>query len=940
MDDVFFKSVLPARGSGGLDDSSLALPAEPSPGSSARVNPSARNLRVQQQVQLTLARRARKSVSNGGVHLQKNSVKSFDASDGLSNMKINGPSFTNHSLSSDHVRRPSRRVEVSPPQSPEHPRSRFNYSTLRYGTFTHPGPSHLHRMGTLLDHSFRSNSFYRYAHSEVPRVTRPQASTAELGSFGRTSFRQTAAPQPAFSSAAFQQSGDFRTLWCDDQTFVKQEKHMAQGQSRDMMRGSGRPDEGLSWLAQIKREGQGLRRLNSYPPSGRQHGGGHGEADGSRNAHSADVNTQFYDTAVSCILRWFFFFFSPFVADFSHRKPENKPPEMTLERAVNLLTQDNEETLICAASHIQNQCFKSADAKRMVYYLRGIGKLLQLLDSDNEEVQCVAAGALRNIVYQSSENKMEVKENNGLASILTALKSSRDVETRRELTGLLWNLSSHDLLKERLSREALPVVTKAVLVPSSGISEGENPKDELLADADVFYYATGCLRNLSSAGPDGRKAMRDCENLIDSLVYYIRGAIADYKTDDKIYFYKSALKSTENCVCILHNLSYQIAAELPEKYTKGLRESRQSLAPQPKAVGCFSSRSAKITELPLVVNMNPVNSFELKIRCSSKPVSLQHLERQCPLLEENANPKGIEWLWSAITIRMYLSLMACSARHYTQEAAIGALQNITAGNGAMTEAIAFTIVQRENGLQHVKKMLVEGESDVKRTAISLIKNLSHCQELHPEIVRQVLPEVTAMLPNDDTGTDLPTDVTGSLCHILINLSQYNFQNVRAIVNQGALPKIINISSKDNGLVCVHRPHTSLQNQGRTFNFSCLDFYIHYMCTYRIQIKKNNFHFEYPSYGPTRAGQAACLLLHTMWRHSELHGAYKKVGSCSFNTSQYNMFLINCCVFVNHLGFFHISGGSIQNLSFFSPLALFSYVLSYSGIGIKLRMVNQ
>ncbi len=70
-----------------------------------------------------------------------------------------------------------------------------------------------------------------------------------------------------------------------------------------------------------------------------------------------------------------------------------------------------------------------------MYYLRGIRKLLLLLDSDNEEVQRVAAGALRNIVYQSSENKMEVKENDGLALILGALKNSRDVETRRELTG-------------------------------------------------------------------------------------------------------------------------------------------------------------------------------------------------------------------------------------------------------------------------------------------------------------------------------------------------------------------------------------------------------------------------------------------------------------------------------------------------------------------------
>ena len=51
----------------------------------------------------------------------------------------------------------------------------------------------------------------------------------------------------------------------------------------------------------------------------------------------------------------------------------------------------------------------------------------------------------------------------------------------------------------------------------------------------TLIVLTVCVsRNLSSAGPDGRKAMRECENLIDSLVYYIRVAIADYKTDDKV----------------------------------------------------------------------------------------------------------------------------------------------------------------------------------------------------------------------------------------------------------------------------------------------------------------------------------------------------------------------------------------------------------------------
>lgn len=50
-------------------------------------------------------------------------------------------------------------------------------------------------------------------------------------------------------------------------------------------------------------------------------------------------------------------------------------------------------------------------------------------------MQRAAARALRNVVYQNDENKMEVKEKDGLATVLAALKSSRDVATRRELTG-------------------------------------------------------------------------------------------------------------------------------------------------------------------------------------------------------------------------------------------------------------------------------------------------------------------------------------------------------------------------------------------------------------------------------------------------------------------------------------------------------------------------
>lgn len=135
-------------------------------------------------------------------------------------------------------------------------------------------------------------------------------------------------------------------------------------------------------------------------------------------------------------------------------------------------------------------------------------------------------------------------------------------------------------------------------------------------------------RNLSSAGPDIRRAMRQCENLIDSLVYYIRGAVANFRSDDKVRWkYKkntfnhlsvsmneymiilvftssSGLQSTENCVCILHNLSYQIESEVPQNYTQDVRASRQHLVPRPTILGCFAYRSAKIPEV-IPLNNNP-----------------------------------------------------------------------------------------------------------------------------------------------------------------------------------------------------------------------------------------------------------------------------------------------------------------------------------------------
>uniref|UniRef100_A0A2K6N837 Plakophilin-2 n=1 Tax=Rhinopithecus roxellana TaxID=61622 RepID=A0A2K6N837_RHIRO len=470
----------------------------------------------------------------------------------------------------------------------------------------------------------------------------------------------------------------------------------------------------------------------------------------------------------------------------------NADMEMTLERAVSMLDADHIplSRISAAATFIQHECFQKSEARKRVNQLRGIPKLLQLLKVQNEDVQRAVCGALRNLVFEDNDNKLEVAELNGIPRLLQVLKQTRDLETKKQITGLLWNLSSNDKLKNLMITEALLTLTENIIIPFSGWPEGDYPKANGLLDFDIFYNVTGCLRNMSSAGPDGRKAMRRCDGLIDSLVHYVRGTIADYQPDDK---------ATENCVCILHNLSYQLEAELPEKYSQNIYiQNRNIQTDNNKSIGCFGSRSRKVKE--------------------------QY--QDMPMPEEKSNPKGVEWLWHSIVIRMYLSLIAKSVRNYTQEASLGALQNLTAGSGPMPTSVAQAVVQKENGLQHTRKMLHVGDLSVKKTAISLLRNLSRNLSLQNEIAKETLPDLVSIIPDTVPSTDLLIETTASACYTLNNIIQNSYQNARDLLNTGGIQKIMTISAGD-------------------------------------------------AYACNKASKAASVLLYSLWAHTELHHAYKK-----------------------------------------------------------------
>lgn len=78
------------------------------------------------------------------------------------------------------------------------------------------------------------------------------------------------------------------------------------------------------------------------------------------------------------------------------------------------------------------------------------------------------------------------------------------------------------------------------------------------------------------------------------MVAYLQRGIYVYMVNMHILF----SQATENCVCILHNLSYQLETELPDRYSQSIYiQNRTIQADNNKSIGCFGSRSRKIKEV-------------------------------------------------------------------------------------------------------------------------------------------------------------------------------------------------------------------------------------------------------------------------------------------------------------------------------------------------------
>ncbi|XP_041439731.1 plakophilin-1 isoform X2 [Xenopus laevis] len=427
---------------------------------------------------------------------------------------------------------------------------------------------------------------------------------------------------------------------------------------------------------------------------------------------------------------------------------------MTLDRAVELLGCLDDKSQTSGANYIQHACYQDENCKNLVYQSNGISKLISLLQSPNENVQQAAAGALRNLVFKNAANKLETSQNGGTREAVSLLKRTSNPDIQKQLTGLLWNLSSTDQLKDELVKEALPVLNERVVIPYSGWSENSMSNQNCILDPEVFFNATGCLRNLSSADV-GRKAMRNCPGLVESLMCYIQKCLANNCPDDK---------SVENCACILHNLSYHLDSEVPNKYSQLNEQMASHLQNDKSSTGCFSNKSNKLQN----------NNFEL------------------PLPKEDSNPKGAALLSHSSAIRTYLSLLGQSKKESTLEACAGALQNLTASKGQMSNGMSQIIGLQNKGLPQIAGLLQSGNADVVKTGCSLISNMSRHPALHKTMATQVFPDVSRLLSQSSGRTMTSEDILSSACYTMRNLAMAEPQIAKQNISGNLLGNLLNM----------------------------------------------------------------------------------------------------------------------------------------------------
>uniref|UniRef100_A0A3Q0TAP8 Catenin delta 1 n=1 Tax=Amphilophus citrinellus TaxID=61819 RepID=A0A3Q0TAP8_AMPCI len=344
-----------------------------------------------------------------------------------------------------------------------------------------------------------------------------------------------------------------------------------------------------------------------------------------------------------------------------------------------------------AAAYLQHLTYKNDKVKSDVRRLKGIPALVSMLDNPHREVHYAACGALKNISYgKDHDNKIAIKNCDGVPALIRLLRKTHDQDLTDVITGTLWNLSSHDSVKMEIVDHALHALSDEVMVPHSGWERGsngagggeENCKPRHLEWEMALTNTAGCLRNVSSERSEARRKLRECTGLVDSLMYIVKSQIGCKDVDNKL---------TENCVCLLRNLSYQVHREIPN-----------------------SERYLETT---------PINQGTIE-----------------------GERYSYELLYQPEVVRIYMSLVKESNNSTVLEASAGAIQNLCAGHWSYGRCIR-ALVRREKGLSMMTEQLGHNNDRVVRAMSAALRNLAIDARNRDLLGQHAVPSLVANLPS-------------------------------------------------------------------------------------------------------------------------------------------------------------------------------------------------
>ncbi|XP_037295167.1 catenin delta-2-like [Manduca sexta] len=464
-----------------------------------------------------------------------------------------------------------------------------------------------------------------------------------------------------------------------------------------------------------------------------------------------------------------------------------------LPEVIGFLNSPSDVVKANAAAYLQHLTYMDDPNKQKTRSLGGIPPLVRLVSHENPDVCRNACGALRNLSYgrQNDENKRAIRDAGGIPALMALLCRTNDMEVKELVTGVIWNMSSCEDLKQSIIDDAAQVIVNKVIIPHSGwhpTTPGETYWSV------VFRNASGVLRNASSAGEYARRRLRCLAGLAEVMLYVVRVGIRTNAIGTKML---------ENCVCVLRNLSYRC-----QEIEDPLYDTR---APPTQSSG-QARIQASASKGKLCENLGCFGGSKKKKEGSSSSNSTSPLGKSEPDSQalETGNsqlgysvPKGTEMLWSPEVVPLYMALLQSCSNPETLEAAAGALQNLAACYWQPSIDIRAAVREGKKvvaslpGLPILVELLRMEVDRVVCAVATALRNLAIDQRNKELIGKYAMRDLVQKLPSGNQQHDQGTsdDTIAAVLATLNEVIKKSGEFSRSLLEAGGVERLLNLTKQ-------------------------------------------------------------------------------------------------------------------------------------------------